>query len=158
MMQAWLVVLCLTWLGFQAAERPFYIRSRPNTHYHVLGGIVYRGQINDAGDFVPAEDFKPRPLRTLVVSASSQSFLRSGKPKEPVYEYRCGRLIPGILEKEAFVPDLDGKVIEFKTYRWSPTARRIYNLPGRFVTKLDYEHLRASKELTEDDLEFNKDR
>ncbi len=53
---------------------------------------------------------------------------------EPVYEYRSGRLIKGELDKEGnFLPDLPGKVIDFKDYRYSKTAIRIYNLPGSFV-------------------------
>jgi hypothetical protein len=39
-----------------------------------------------------------------------------------------------ILDKEGvFVPTTNGKVIEFRNYRFGPSSLRIYNLPGNFV-------------------------
>jgi internalin A len=56
--------------------------------------------------------------------------------KEDVYEYRSGRLVKGtLLENGTFVPELGGKVIDFKDYHYAKDAPRIYNLPGRFVKK-----------------------
>ena len=34
-----------------------------------------------------------------------------------------------------FVPDLGGKIIDFKEYRHSKDAPKTYNLPGRFELK-----------------------
>jgi hypothetical protein len=56
--------------------------------------------------------------------------------REPVYEYRSGRLIKGELDKEGdFIPDLGSKVTDFKDYRPGKGVPVIYNLPGRFVKK-----------------------
>jgi hypothetical protein len=53
-----------------------------------------------------------------------------------VYEYRSGRLIKGVIDtKGYFVPDLDGKVIEFKDYKYKPGGIHIWNLPGEFGKK-----------------------
>ena len=66
------------------------------------------------------------------------------RPDEAVYEHRCGRLIPGFLHQLAkeewlFVPDICGTVIDAKEYlkTYQPDSRRIYNLPGKFVSKTD---------------------
>lgn len=56
--------------------------------------------------------------------------------EQKLYEYRSGILIPVIYySKLGIVPEIGGKIIDIKEYRYSPTARRIYNLPGRFVLK-----------------------
>lgn len=56
---------------------------------------------------------------------------------EQVYEYRSDYLIPMVFDsKYGLIPEVGGKIIEFKDYQYSPTARRIYNLPGRFVPKV----------------------
>jgi hypothetical protein len=50
------------------------------------------------------------------------------------YEFRSGRLILGeTLEDGRFVPEIGSEVIDFKDYKYSPSAIRIYNLPGSFV-------------------------
>jgi hypothetical protein len=57
-------------------------------------------------------------------------------PHEPVYEYRSGRLVSGNLDTDGnFLPDVGAPVTDFQDYRPVPGARRIYNLPGRFVEK-----------------------
>jgi hypothetical protein len=54
----------------------------------------------------------------------------------PVYEYRSGRLIEGLIDDDGnFVPAVDSKVIDFKSYRYGKKAIPIYNLPGSFVKK-----------------------
>ncbi|MBL8825225.1 MAG: hypothetical protein JNJ77_21740 [Planctomycetia bacterium] len=58
------------------------------------------------------------------------------QPNEKVYEFRSGVLIPMIIDaKGRLLPEIDGEIIESKDYQYSPKARRIYNLPGRFVPK-----------------------
>jgi hypothetical protein len=53
-----------------------------------------------------------------------------------VYEYRSGRLVPGNLDDDGhFLPDLGAQVTDFQDYRPVAGARRICNLPGRFVEK-----------------------
>lgn len=54
--------------------------------------------------------------------------------KEKVYEYRSGILVPMVFDEyRGLIPEVGGKIIDFKDYRYTPEARRIYNLPGRFV-------------------------
>jgi hypothetical protein len=56
--------------------------------------------------------------------------------REPVYEFRSGSLIPGFLDIEGnFVPEVNSEIMAFSKYKYSPTGRRIYNLPGSFVPK-----------------------
>lgn len=51
-----------------------------------------------------------------------------------VYELRSGRLIPGMYSPEGlFVPELGGKITDFKEYKYSDKAVPIWNLPGKFV-------------------------
>ena len=50
--------------------------------------------------------------------------------------YRSGTLIRGIIDDEGdFIPDVGSTVIDFKDYKYSSRAPRIYNLPGKFVQK-----------------------
>ena len=50
-----------------------------------------------------------------------------------VYEFRSGMLIPGtIRERGNFFPEEGGKIVSFKTYRYSASAIPIWNLPGRY--------------------------
>jgi hypothetical protein len=58
------------------------------------------------------------------------------RPDEPVYEFRSGSLIAGTLDHDGnFVPQVDSEILPASKYKYSPTARRIYNLPGTFVPK-----------------------
>ena len=53
-----------------------------------------------------------------------------------VYELRSARLIPGMYRPEGlFVPELGGKIIDFKDYNYSDKAIPIWNLPGKFVKR-----------------------
>jgi hypothetical protein len=60
-----------------------------------------------------------------------------------VYEYRSGRLIIGKLDQETdnFIPDLGGKVIDFKEYRYGVDVP-IWNLPGYFMPKDKFDERR----------------
>jgi hypothetical protein len=61
---------------------------------------------------------------------------KARRPHEPVYEFRSGSLIAGTLDHDGnFVPEVDSEILAASKYRYSPTARRIYNLPGTFVPK-----------------------
>lgn len=52
---------------------------------------------------------------------------------QPVYELRSGALIPGTMVAHGpFVPTVGGAIIRFADYKYSPFARRIWNLPGYF--------------------------
>lgn len=65
---------------------------------------------------------------------------------EPVYEFRSGKLIPGILNANGvFTPDDTLPIIDISKYIYSKTARRVYNLPGKFVTAAEYRKLQEKK-------------
>jgi hypothetical protein len=90
----------------------------------VYGDRVRIGKLDAEGTFV--EEYKA-PLINKPL-----------KLKEPVYEYRSGVLVRGILNDEGdFVPDAGDKseIIRFKDYKYTKDALRIYNLPGKFVEK-----------------------
>lgn len=153
-----LIVMYLAFLvPGDEAEKPYYVTRIPTKYLLEFGELRFRGTINEAGDFVPDPGFKPYPLNEARPFDRSPP-LRRGLPKEPVYEYRSGRLIPGILDKGAFIPDLGSAVIPFEDYRCKPGVRRIYNLPGKFVTRRAFEEMKEDGLLSERDLEFNKDR
>lgn len=66
------------------------------------------------------------------------------------YEYRSGRLIPGYLQQNCnFLPEPGEAIIEFKDYVYSKTSKRIYNLPGKFVRRSEYEAEKAKTEEAE---------
>lgn len=96
------------------------------------------GHLDSEGNFLPSgklekyavgQPFSGPAFRELNSVPTASSSMR-------VYEFRSGRLIPGVIQKSGnFVPDLDGKIIAFKDYKYSMTAVPIYNLPGTFVKK-----------------------
>lgn len=115
-----------------------YQRDLSIEYIRKINKVLYFGKLDEKGNFVPSRDFAPIDLTVV----NPKSFSRELRPlmmafseKDNVYEYRSKRLIPGIIYKGEFVPDIGGKVIDFDRYRFSKTASRIYNLPGRFVPK-----------------------
>jgi hypothetical protein len=120
----------------------------------------YTGYLDSSGQFIPDPSIPPilpkkggtGPSRP----ASQSSWLLSSRPGEQLYEFRAGRLIPGVIKTNRpdtsvgavgpgpikvmtfFYPDIDGKIIEMSDYlkTYDPLkSRRIYNLPGRIVKK-----------------------
>ena len=93
------------------------------------------GKLDSAGNFIPHKPWyqftKGQPLSMVPVTT-----LLNAPDQKGVYEFRSGRLIPGdIDEKSNFVPTLGGRIVDFKDYRYSPSAPKIYNLPGKFARK-----------------------
>lgn len=130
--------------------------------------IVQSGYINSFGTFVSESVVlkhdntrmaKEQPMEGVVhVSKMGGSRVGIGdgcinNPRvdnEQVYEYRSGRLIPGYLRGNFdFLPEPGEAIIEFKEYIYSKTSKRIYNLPGKFVRKSEYEAERAKNEGTD---------
>ncbi len=113
------------------------------------GNLVYLGQLNEYGAFLEDRTQKPYQHPSApssgVNTAKSAELLRrypiinvsrKGEYVERVYEYRCGRLIPGtVSEFGPFVPETGGTIMAFKDYKYSETATRIYNLPGYFMRR-----------------------
>lgn len=105
----------------------------------VRGYRFWLGHLNPDGDFVPDFDNPTAGFRIKHVPAGLPAFTYLNKPSrdgEPVYEYRSGRLIKGVLwEDGTFVPEIGSQVIGLKEYRPGTGWPRIYNLPGRLVPK-----------------------
>ncbi len=102
------------------------------------------GSIDHLGTFVPEISELDRIIKTrkklpiAKLPEFPESIINPIFKYEHVYEYRKGMLIPMVFDKDdRLVPLVGGKIIDFKDYHYSPTARRIYNLPGRFVLKKD---------------------
>jgi hypothetical protein len=93
------------------------------------------GKLDAAGNFCPDRSWIDVEG---AISRSPPFNPLNRKDNESVYEFRSGRLIPGVLSMDGnFVPELGGKVIAFKDYTYKPGATRIYNLPGYFKLKAE---------------------
>lgn len=90
------------------------------------------GKLDPAGNFVPDK-------RWLMLEPGAVSGVPPTKGitlRGPAYEYRSGRLVKGELDEDGnFLPEIGSKVLDFKDYRYSDKALRIYNLPGYFKHK-----------------------
>jgi hypothetical protein len=103
-----------------------------------VGDKYYQGVIASDGSFVPDLQKSPGLLGQTGSDFLAPHYRIAAKPNERVYEYRSGYLIPMVfVNKYELIPEVGGIIIDFKDYHYSPTARRIYNLPGRFVLKKD---------------------
>jgi hypothetical protein len=100
--------------------------------------VVPHGKSDSLGKLDKEGNFHPDPRWINVREGSYPSHAVLNFPSGKAYEYRSGRLVLGELDEEGnFIPKLYSKVIDFKDYRFSETATRIYNLPGKFVKKKD---------------------
>jgi hypothetical protein len=99
-------------------------------------GLVTLGHLDAKGNFIPLPRVEPIDPRNPFSGPAYTIINAPGRPDEPVYEFRSGRLIKGKLTEEGdFVPDEGSKVISFRDYQFGKDAPRIYNLPGRFVER-----------------------
>ncbi|HZU34599.1 MAG TPA: hypothetical protein VFA18_01750 [Gemmataceae bacterium] len=92
------------------------------------------GHLDARGDFIP----DPKRLWTPLPEPGQGLRFRwlnvPQMPNETVYEFRCGILILGVLDKRGnFVPRTGSEPIDLNDYRPGNGAPRIYNLPGRLV-------------------------
>ncbi len=102
-------------------------------------GVAYWGRLDAAGNFLHDAGRTSVPKDAMHKSglpeARELNFPRGGE-QETVYEYRSGRLIKGVLDKDGeFIPELKSKAVLLRDYKYHPKALRIYNLPGRFKPK-----------------------
>ena len=75
-------------------------------------------------------------MQGALSSAPAARLVNAGKADEVVYEYRSGRLIKGVLDRDGnFVPELGSRIFAFEDYKYGKDAPRIYNLPGYFHKK-----------------------
>lgn len=99
---------------------------------------LYHGDFETIGKLDAKGNFHPDPRMINIREGSYPQHAHINASPGPAYEFRSGRLILGDLDKEHnFIPKLDSKVIDFEDYKFSETAIRIYNLPGKFVKKKD---------------------
>lgn len=118
-----------------------YKRDLVWCHDRIGIGIVVDGFLNENGDWQPDINDLIRSINDYRADISRHFrklpyVMKSMYPNEKVYEYRSGILIPMIFhERLGLMPEVGGKMVEFKDYEYSPAARRIYNLPGFFRPK-----------------------
>jgi hypothetical protein len=94
----------------------------------VAGDQFLHGRLDLDGNFLIEASY---PINSAY---SGPRYELINAPAPVVYEFRSSRLIKGEIRKDGrFVPEISSKVIDFKEYKYSPSAIRIYNLPGRFV-------------------------
>jgi hypothetical protein len=92
--------------------------------------VTYIGKLDADGNFHAEERISIDQIGSLMTR-----FTRIGK-WGPAYEYCAGKLVKGVINTDGvFVPDPQAPVIQFKDYRYSPTAIPIWNLPGSFKKK-----------------------
>lgn len=128
-----------------------FVPGTTEDYFHKLNKHLYYGQIDKYGNFVqysnPSGSQVPEYIGNVFPKSFTKHyefFVSSGGSLATVYEYRSGRLIPGIVERFNFVPDIGGKVIPLSEYHFPWSPGRIYNLPGKFVLTIN-KH-RATKE------------
>lgn len=102
---------------------------------HYIAQFPCLGTLDAKGTFIP--DMSTINSKFGLIGGPSK-LIEAKTPNEKIYEYRTGILVPMYInDKNKLIPEVGGKIIDFKDYKYSPTARRIYNLPGRFVLKKD---------------------
>jgi hypothetical protein len=136
----------------ETTQFEFLVDLQPRYLMHYLE-VIYIGRLDATGQFVPDPKIPPKLLDlksgVQLAGPAPPSLFDAHTRDRPefdgrVYEFRAGRLIPGIIKQDMktgfryFYPDLDGKVIEMSDYlkAYDPKKSRIiYNLPGRIVKK-----------------------
>ena len=144
------LILGILLLGDTPVARDEYVFVPDTDRFVALhqGPVVRIGKLDKRGTFSPDTrwvnlDAVPAPA-TLRCDVLNPKRATPGY-RQDVYEFRSDRLIPGQLDENGrFLPEIGGKIIEFKEYRYSPSARKIYNLPGRFV-KVEAKDSKAKK-------------
>ncbi len=110
-----------------------------------INHVMCEGIIDTDGSFLPNLKSLQRGLsaklqkeEVFIDGSWPPPFRDDLRVNSKLYEFRSGKLIPMIVDQElGLIPEVGGIIIDFKDYRYSPTARRIYNLPGFFVRKQD---------------------
>ena len=120
------------------ACHPDYMKQ----HYEFLPGQVkrsvtvndlyYSGHIDASGSFAQG---LATPIRLPAVISFHLPDYYASSGKEQVYQYKEGRLVPGVLNKGAFTRDEKLSELDFDDYALTLYSRRIFNLPGTWVYK-----------------------
>jgi len=106
-----------------------------------MGENYYYGHVSlPSGTFAPKDLLNPLQPED-VPGYKLPELMKPHRKNEPVYEIRNGALIPGFLIEQKddtlFVPEEGAEVMNAANYlkTYSPTSRRVYNLPGKFVER-----------------------
>ena len=154
LMMSWFLVICRDGeVGTKTAQPggtyEYVEDTAPFVEMH-RGKFLSIGKLDAAGNFIADKrwlnltgGFSAVPVDRFVNASSIKRMKQETNGHivvkifvEPVYEYRSGTLIRGIIDDEGdFIPDVGSTVIDFKDYKYSSRAPRIYNLPGKFVQK-----------------------
>ncbi len=128
-----MLLLLLAWCACDAPAVHIFVPDLSTRYRHNVGEFTCLGTLDSKGTFIP--DLTTLNSKFGVIGGPSK-LIEAKTPNEKVYEYRSGVLVPMYInDKNKLIPEVGGKIIDFKDYQYSPTARRIYNLPGRFVLK-----------------------
>lgn len=140
----WIMLTTLLVLSVLQDQKWVYIEDTTIRYYHHIGsGIWCEGTLNQRGVFKADINDLDKALEAHKNKVERKGpfaprLLEARKPNEKVYEFRSGILIPMIIdEKRGLIPDIAVDIISFKNYQYTPEARRIYNLPGKFELKVD---------------------
>jgi hypothetical protein len=112
-----------------------FISNTKRKYFVVKDERAWTGKLDVYGGFIFFTDSCPKEQIGLLMWQGYWPLVRFPNGKPEVYEYRSGYLIPGRIDKDTFVPDLGGKIMDFEKYRYSPQGRAIYNLPGYFTPR-----------------------
>lgn len=138
----WILLSCLILPLPVAEEKYVYIEDTSIRYYHHIGsGIWCEGTLNQRGVFKADINDLEKSLEAHKNKVERKGpfapkLVEARTPNEKVYEFRSGVLVPMIIdEKRGLIPDIKGEIIAFNSYQYHPSARRIYNLPGRYEVK-----------------------
>jgi hypothetical protein len=115
-----------------AARRYVYVPNLAQRVQKKQDNRLLFGLLNENGDFILYASYPKNSVSRMPKAKPINTWTGT---RVKCYEFRSGRLILGeTLEDGRFVPDIGSEVIDFqKDYKYSPSAIRIYNLPGSFV-------------------------
>jgi hypothetical protein len=111
-----------------------YIPDAEKPVAFVRGNYSYVGWLDIYGNFIQLDRIKSPASRSWPAFPRwiGRSW-KKGLADDIVYEYKSDKLVKGFLDKDGlFVPELDAEIVDFRDYKYSPFAIRIYNLPGTF--------------------------
>ncbi len=145
-----LLMLSATDAPGETPQYVFQLDLKPITGMR-RGNKVYLGHLDEHGDFIESRAEEPyhhpsAPSSGIPLTRSYRlmklypivNVPKDNESSEKVYEYRSGRLILGVLDSDGyFTPEAGSTIMPFADYRYSDGARRIYNLPGKFVPAKD---------------------
>ena len=133
-----------------AAGRYVYVENASRSVCLIRGEWRVCGHLDARGEFKETQrvlSAGPSFIGGVKIGQILNAYALHGKP---LYELRAGRLVPGTFDKEGtFIQDIGGKVIDFAAYKYTPTAPKIWNLPGHFLTEPEAKRFMDAKRALE---------